>query len=75
MKARTFSDAEGAPGAAQDDDVDRLVLVRAQDGGLERGGELAVDGVQPLGPVEGDEGERIAGGILDRIPWHGGLLL
>ena len=48
--------AEGAPGAAQDDGVDTVVVVRLPEGVVELLLDLDGEGVELLGTVEGDAG-------------------
>ena len=46
--------AEGAPGAAQHQDVDGIVEVGVGDGTLELARHVEIDGIEALGPIEHD---------------------
>jgi hypothetical protein len=51
------ADAEGPPVGSQDDNVDRLVVIRPDQRLGDAGPQLMIDGVELLGPVHRDDGD------------------
>jgi len=53
--------AERATGTGEDGDGQAVVVVEPAEGQRQLLGVLAVDGVAPLGPVDGDDDDRAVG--------------
>ncbi|MEZ5617665.1 MAG: hypothetical protein R3E40_05240 [Rhodocyclaceae bacterium] len=61
---------ETAPSAGEDDDVDGVVGVGLFHRGADLAGHLLADGVEPLGPVEGDAGDAPGGFVAQGLESH-----
>ena len=73
--AKIIAGAERAPGAAQDDDFDGLVLDGQMDSRFELFGHRRNDGVEILGAIKRDRRDRAVGRIDERCESHVGLCL
>jgi hypothetical protein len=64
------ADAEGPPVGSQDDNVDRLVVVRLDQSLGDGSPQLMIDGVELLGPVHRDDGDIAVRLVLHEIVGH-----
>jgi hypothetical protein len=63
--------AEGLPSAPDDDDADRFVRLKFQKGPAQLQGEVCVEGVVLLGPIQGDPADPVPAFHHDEVVRQG----